>query len=36
MSLFVGPLLLVGLLSLLGPVAAGIYLAIRLSSRRTP
>jgi hypothetical protein len=34
MSLVVAPVLAIGLISLLGPVIAGVFLAIRLSGRR--
>jgi hypothetical protein len=35
MSLVVVPVAVVAVVGLLGPVIAGIYLAVRLSSRRT-
>ena len=34
MSLVAFPLVIIGLVALLGPVIAGIFLAVRLSSRR--
>jgi hypothetical protein len=35
MSLIAIPLILIAVVGLLGPVIAGIFLAVRLSSRRT-
>ena len=35
MSLVVAPAIAIGLVALMGPVIAGIYLAVRLNSRRT-